>query len=98
MQPRSELQRRTTTRPDRYKSMELSVTERDATNLLPCGRVQQLSNVENHRIDGEGVHEQTVHGMEHLCYDNNKKVAGNAVSQPQGLLSAHRNSGELKKK
>ena len=53
--------------------MELSVTERDATNLLPCVRVQQLSNVENHRVDGEGVHEQTVHGVEHLCYDNNNK-------------------------
>ena len=49
--------------------MELSVAEWDATNLLTCGRIQQLSDVENHRIDAEGVHQQAVHGVEHLCYD-----------------------------
>ena len=75
--------------------MELSVTACDATNLLVCGGIQQLFDVKNHRVDGEGVHEQTVHGVEHLCYDNNKNVAANTVSQPQGLLSAHRNSGKL---
>lgn len=73
--------------------MGLSVAKCDATNLLPCGRIQQLSDVENHRIDGEGVDEKTVHGVEHLCYE--KKITTNTVSQPQGLLSAHRNSGEF---